>query len=114
MRSLAQTDRRLWVDDLRPAPSGWDHVTSYPAFVEYIRTVGMPAFISFDHDLGAIPGLTVDENTGDRCARYLLDCYLGLPAQGWEVHSQNTVEAANIRFTLESYARYIQRHGCDR
>ena len=42
---------RLWVDDLRPAPKGWDWVKSSRAALAVLRTFPVVE-MSLDHDLG--------------------------------------------------------------
>ena len=43
--------KKLYLDDLRVTPEGFDRVYNYADFVEYITQNGLPDFISFDHDL---------------------------------------------------------------
>lgn len=42
---------RLWVDDLRPAPDEWVHVTTSAQAISVLRT-GRVVELSLDHDLG--------------------------------------------------------------
>ena len=46
--------KKLYLDDLRVTPEGFDRVYNYADFVEYITQNGLPDFISFDHDLGEV------------------------------------------------------------
>ena len=41
--------KKLYLDDLRVTPEGFDRVYNYADFVEYITQNGLPDFISFDH-----------------------------------------------------------------
>lgn len=46
---------RLWLDDLRPAPTGWVHARSVKAAIEILES--QPASIaSLDHDFGTHAG----------------------------------------------------------
>lgn len=121
----------LFLDDIRelkdvtwmPIPEGeWAIVRDYQAFVRMIERKGMPAFISFDHDLGlehmhdylTVGHLTgklaydkYKEKTGMDCAKWLvnycLDKSLKLP--DYQVHSMNHVGKANIISLLENFKK---------
>lgn len=113
---------KLYLDDIREAPIGWDVVRSYDEFVRYIDENGVPDFISFDHDLSfdhyplaennphptEIPYDSYTEKTGYHCARYLVDNNLPLPRDGWAVHSMNVVGKQNIEALLQLYARHLK------
>jgi hypothetical protein len=105
---------KLYLDDLRSTPFGWDRVKSYAQFVMYIEQFGVPDVISFDHDLGfehyplsedkpgmTIPYETYKEKTGYDCAKYIVENELEL--KQWAVHSFNPVGADNIRKLLRAY-----------
>lgn len=90
----------LFLDDLRVPtqvswvrlPRGnWVIARNYRQFVERIETLGLPHFISFDHDLGMA-------HNGHDCAKWLVNYCLdneeSLPE--FEVHSTNPVGAVNI------------------
>lgn len=70
-------------------------------FCQAIDERGVPAFVSFDHDLGPGPD-------GMACAHYLVNrCQdLGAPLPGWRVHSKNGPGAANIEGLMASFARF--------
>jgi hypothetical protein len=91
-------ETKLFLDDVRPVPSGYFLVTNYDEFVSFLEQQGVPIFISFDHDLG-------DVKTGYDCAKYLvefcLDNFLTLP--DYKVHSQNPVGKENIEKLLENF-----------
>lgn len=42
----------MWLDDIRPAPDGWTHVTSVAQAKVYLKQ-GCVEIASLDHDLGA-------------------------------------------------------------
>jgi len=93
--------RRLYLDDLRPTPEGFDRVYNYEEFVEYLERKGLPDFISFDHDLG-------EDLSGYDCAKYLVDYCLAhqFPLPNYQVHSQNPVGKENIERLLENFRRF--------
>lgn len=82
---------KLFLDDIRRTPEDYLRVYDYTQFVEFIKTKGLPNFISFDHDLG-------EGKTGYDCAKFLvefcMDYDLKLPE--FTVHSQNPVGKENI------------------
>lgn len=43
--------KKLWVDDLRPAPDGWLWAKTSAQAVEFLATVAVDT-VSLDHDLG--------------------------------------------------------------
>lgn len=89
---------KLFLDDVRPVPSGYYLVTNYDQFVSFLKEHGLPIFISFDHDLG-------EAKTGYDCAKYLVEYCLDhvktLP--DYKVHSQNPVGKENIEKLLENF-----------
>jgi hypothetical protein len=109
---------KLFLDDMRPAPSGWDLVRSYQEFVDYVDKLGVPQVISFDHDLGfehypfgeqdpteRIPYEQYTEKTGYHCAQYLVG--KGQFPETAIVHSFNIVGARNIAHLLGRHCEVI-------
>ncbi|WP_454966923.1 cyclic-phosphate processing receiver domain-containing protein [Capnocytophaga leadbetteri] len=94
---------KLYLDDLRTTPEGFERVYSYEEFVSYLEHYGLPDFISFDHDLGE--GLS-----GYDCAKYLVDYCLDrqLALPDFVVHSQNPVGKANIEQLLANFKKNIE------
>lgn len=104
----------LFLDDIRnpdwvygparpcPVEGKWVIARNYESFVEHINTQGMPAFLSFDHDLGE------DTQTGMDCAHWLvnycLDNGLGLPP--FLIHSANPPGRDNLVGLLEGFNRF--------
>lgn len=92
---------KLYLDDLRPIPDGYIGVRSYREFVDWITFHGLPAYISFDHDLGLA-------ESGYDCAKWLveycLDHEVSLP--DFDVHSQNPVGKENIIALLNNFIKY--------
>ena len=90
--------KKLYLDDLRVTPEGFDRVYNYTDFVEYITQNGLPNFISFDHDLG-------EDESGYDCAKYLVEYCIehNLPLPKFSVHSQNPVGKENIERLLNNF-----------
>jgi len=96
---------KMFIDDERDPPNGeTDWVVCRDAedvFVAVVR-IGLPSFISFDHDLG-------DGATGYDIAKWIIDIDMvkecvDIPDDfSFYVHSQNPVGAENIRNLLSSY-----------
>ncbi len=100
---------RLYLDDIRPTPEGFSHtVRSYEDFVYFIKTRGLPSFISFDNDLGC------DENEvvlpdGYACAKWLVyESELDLTALNFKVHSANPVARVQIESLLNNYIKWLK------
>ncbi|OON70353.1 cyclic-phosphate processing receiver domain-containing protein [Hymenobacter sp. CRA2] len=99
------TAYKLYLDDLRtPRTEGWVVVRSFEEFVATITERGVPAEISFDHDLGWDEARGCERPSGYDCAKWLVA--QGLLVERFNVHSANPVGAANIRGLLEGYARF--------
>ena len=92
---------KLYLDDLRTTPEGFERVYSYEEFVAYLQHYGLPDFISFDHDLGE--GLS-----GYDCAKYMVDYCLDhqLPLPKFILHRQNPVGKENIECLLENFRSF--------
>ena len=124
---------KLFLDDERKPsqvtwiemPLGpWMVVRSYDEFVKCIKENGMPAYISFDHDLAHehyrasmynpdrhynkyYTDGTFKEMTGYGCAQWLVEYCMDnkVPVPEYRVHSMNTIGKENIEGLLESYKR---------
>lgn len=114
----------LFLDDERQSKClgdtrAWETVRSYNAFKEIILKRGLPAFISFDHDLAGQQYVSTEEQwregiiysdplwkeqTGYHCALWLMDYCRerGLPLPAYQVHSMNPVGRINIKQLLET------------
>lgn len=70
-----------------------------------VASLGVPSFVSFDHDLG------VNEPTGYDFAKWLVDQHLDgtldLKDFSFYVHSMNPVGAKNIHMLLTQFMDYI-------
>lgn len=98
--------KKLFLDDVRPVPSGWELVKSYGEFVDWVAANGVPDVVSFDHDLAPehydpnwdnpdrnIDYASMNFKTGYDCAKHLVG--IGVPKLV-RVHSWNVAGAANI------------------
>ena len=99
----------------------WVVVKNYQEFTRWILKNGIPATISFDHDLadehydiGCACGWSndypeqFDEKTGLDCAKWLVDYYIDNNINpkdfpNFYVHSMNPVGAERIKNYLNSY-----------
>jgi hypothetical protein len=101
----------LFIDDERFPPRNdgrnWVIARDMEDVLMMLRLHGMPAYISFDHDLG--------DNTpsGYDIAKMLVDLDMGsdpdfaLPPEfEFYVHSQNPIGARNIQAYLDNYMKY--------
>lgn len=116
MVGSAPRDYFLFLDDERypgdvfwmelPQPPLWEIVRTQEAFFETITRLGLPAHISFDHDLGEDADGRVIA-TGMDCAKWLVEYCLdhAAPVPDFTVHSKNPAGAANIRGLLEGLRR---------
>jgi len=92
----------------------WIIVRNYEDFISYIKEHGIPAAISFDHDLGFDLFLEKDyedydpdnEKTGLDCAHWLtnycLDNDLEVPQKIY-IHTNNAGGALNIKAEFETF-----------
>ncbi|CAM1362848.1 cyclic-phosphate processing receiver domain-containing protein [Tenacibaculum xiamenense] len=108
--------KKLFLDDLRTVDmiyhksmiSEFDVVRTFDEFVFYIKTNGLPDFISFDNDLG----LDEDGNLapdGYAVVKWLVyDSGLDLSQLEYKVHSANPVAAEQIRGLLNNYMIFLK------
>ena len=83
----------------------WQIVRSFEEFVHWIKTNGLPEYISFDHDLGDVYGAD-KEKTGYDCAIWLVDYCLDakLKCPAFYCHSMNPVGREKIVGLLEQFS----------
>ena len=107
---------KLFLDDIRnpdmiyaePETLEYDIVRSYAEFVSYIKTNGLPDFISFDNDLG------LDERgevalDGYAAAKWLVyESGIDLKNLKFKVHSANPVAAGQITGLLNNYINFLK------
>lgn len=97
---------RVWLDDVRELPLGFDvHVRTAVAAIELLKT-GKVTAISLDHDLGLdyhpVP------NSGYHVAKWIEEAAFNGELKPLEVfvHSQNRVGAEHMRMALENAKRF--------
>lgn len=90
-------DARLWLDDLRPAPSGWLWVKTAWEAIDALQRGGV-AEVSLDHDLGEPAA-----GTGYDVAEWIeVEAYHGRVARlRWRVHSANPIGAERMTRALD-------------
>lgn len=93
---------RLWLDDERAAPDGWQHVRTASEAILRLLT-GQVAEISLDHDLGE-PSAGTGYDVA--CAIEKLAAEGRLPMLTWSVHSANPVGRRKIQAALLSAERW--------
>lgn len=98
--SCAKPKLRLYIDDIRPVPPGFDLVArNYQDAVNYLMD-GNIGFVSFDHDLGT-------KHTGYDIAKFIeQSAFTGtLSKIMWAIHSANPVGVKNITAAMNSADR---------
>lgn len=105
----------LFIDDERFPPRNdgrnWIIARDWEDVMMCFRIHGMPAYISFDHDLGDV------KHTGHDIAKFIVELDIAgedqfkLPA-GFDfyVHSQNPIGKENIEGTLHGYFRFKENN----
>jgi hypothetical protein len=99
----------------------WIVAKNYQDFVSSIMVHGLPAHISFDHDLAypehynteqPIPYDSYREKTGYDCAKWLVEhCIVGKhPLPECYIHTMNPVGRVNIDGILKSYQSYAKKY----
>ena len=94
---------KLFIDDERwPIDDGtqWVIARSSADAISAVEILGVPEYISFDHDLGG-------DDTSIKFIWWMIDAYLderitSFPTQ-YYVHSQNPIGSANIRSLMDSF-----------
>lgn len=93
---------KIWLDDERPAPDGWEWAKNHADFLALIQYPPEIDAVSFDHDMG--DGWPSGYDSARSLLKRLIEWDLPLPPFT-EIHSQNPVGAARIRELLEDYER---------
>lgn len=92
----------LYIDDLRfpPADRDWLVCRSTQEALERVAAMGMPQFISFDHDLGE------SDTTMVFLRRLVNEVWDGTTSPpDYVIHSANPVGSQNIRSFMESWRK---------
>ena len=92
---------RVWLDDVREMPKGFDLWVKNPNHMMSLIHSGVVTYISFDHDLGT-------NKTGYDVAKCIEQLsYDGfITSIGWDIHSANPVGRKNIQMAMESAKRF--------
>ena len=93
---------KVWLDDCRPMPKGYDlHVKTVEEAINVLKT-GMVEEMSFDHDLDSLV------ETGYHVAVWVEKAAAegSLKPFVWHVHSANVVGAMRIKKALEKANEY--------
>ena len=103
MPTIPTTTLRLWLDDCRPMPVGWDvSVPTAPDAIALLASGAVTA-ISLDHDLGP-----VEAGTGYDVACWIEQAaHEGRIAQlEWSLHTDNPVGRERMRAALINADRF--------
>ena len=98
---------KLFIDDERfPVDDSWIIVRSSAEAIQVVKDLGMPSFISFDHDLG---GDDISINFITWLANYLCYSTDDFPKDfDYYVHSQNPVGKQNIEGWMQSIIKHFK------
>ncbi len=108
---------KLFLDDIRAVKNVYpqldEHdftiVRSYAGFVTEIKSKGLPAFISFDNDLGADEQGNILPD-GYACAKWLVyESGCDLTTLQFYVHSANPVAKKQIEGLLNNYIHFLSQ-----
>ncbi|WP_298901604.1 cyclic-phosphate processing receiver domain-containing protein [uncultured Psychroserpens sp.] len=108
--------KKLFLDDVRTIEMIYDKsmtpefdiVRTYTAFVDYIKTNGLPNYISFDNDLGLGSDGKVAPD-GLAAAKWLVyESGLDLRHLEFKVHSANPVATEQIKGLLNNYIKHLK------
>ncbi len=109
--------KKLFLDDIRTIDMVYDTslekefdiVRTYDAFVDYIKTKGLPDYISFDNDLGLDHSGEIAPD-GYAAVKWLVyESGLDLRKLTFYVHSANPVAAKQIEGLLNNYIKHLRK-----
>lgn len=95
-RYLAGDSDKIFLDDLRDIPDGWDGTDNIEEVIEALKTREI-LWLSLDHDLGE------DVPTGYELVKRMVEEDVW-PSKGIYLHSSNVVGIENMLSMLERYA----------
>src|SRR6476646_10993465 len=103
--------RQLWLDDMRPAPEGYDWVKDYDEAVAYWETHGTPDIASLDHDLwGFTPYYAgVREYNGADFVQWLCEDVGRFPEVSLSIHTDYTGGRERMADMIEKHGPYNYR-----
>lgn len=97
---------KMFIDDERfPVDGTWAIVRSSQQAIQMVVDIGIPTFISFDHDLGG-------EDTSIVFIKWLIDYMLDNNLQfpkdfDFYVHSQNPIGKTNIEHLMRGFMEAV-------
>jgi hypothetical protein len=111
-----------YMKDVRYFEWKWVIAKSYDNFVSIVEELGVPDFVSFDHDLAdehyrndenpwsvdGVDYLSYKEKTGYECAKWLCDYCLDnkIKFPEYMVHSWNAIGSKNIKNYIKNFKKY--------
>lgn len=107
--------KRLWLDDKREMPEGYEIHATNAYFAIGAIIGGHVSHISFDHDLGFYNGEEDHNNSGYAVAKFIersaFDFAEGrstfrLEPMTWEIHSANPEGRRNIEMAMRNAEKY--------
>lgn len=90
---------KLYLDDLRACPDGYELVRTVQEFKDYITANGVPELISFDHDLGG-------DETAMQCIHWLIDKDYRI--NDYFLHTANPVGRDNMESLISSWKKHCE------
>lgn len=86
----------------------WVIIRNLTDFKKTIEEMGVPFYISFDHDLSDINNETGEENSGMTCAKWLIDFCLNNDVLmcDFYTHSMNPCGVENITSILNNFIKF--------
>ena len=99
---------KLWLDDMRPHPEGWERAKSVKQAIELMEK-GDVTHASLDHDLGY---WSSEGGNGIKLTDWMAehDCW---PTEGIRVHSSNPSGVQAMLATIDRYGPYGTGIGWD-
>lgn len=99
---------KLWVDDCRPKPEGFDvHAKNAKEAIEHLEN-GRVTDVSLDHDLASV----ANDASGYFIAKWIeVEACMGrLPRLAWAIHSANPVGRHYMEMALQNADHYWDEH----
>lgn len=98
---------KLWLDDLRPMPKGFDvHAKTVEQALDLLASEQFD-FISFDHDLGTDSNGNLHLTGYDLAKIIEKKAFEGkMKPLGWAIHSANPVGRQNIERAMQNAERF--------
>lgn len=99
---------KLFIDDIRNAPADFLIARTSQEAIDMVKALGIPNFISFDHDLGGNDTAMVFVNW---LIDYMLDNDKKFPEDfSFTVHSANPVGKLNIENKMKNFVQFLKNN----